>query len=173
MPIHYVESNILESECTLITIPVNCIGTMGKGLALQAAKKWPYINEHYKRRCAAHEIEVGRCAIYYATSKPGFILFPTKKDWRQPSRLEYIEQGLQDLKSKLPMMSVWNVPSIAIPALGCGLGGLIWEEVRILLEYYLASEPIHIEVHTPNDYESKNTKSAGSGRCPNTPAALV
>ena len=105
---------------------------MGKGLALQFKKAFPEVFSSYARACKAGEVVVGRMHIVQRTTSPRFIInFPTKKHWRHPSRLEYIDTGLSDLIARVREL---GIGSIAVPPLGCGLGGLDWAEVRPRVE---------------------------------------
>ena len=129
MPIQEVSGDILESKAQAIVIPVNCVGVMGKGLALQFKKTHPLTFDRYSKLCKAGMVRIGDVKTCHPGTESTYwkILFPTKSHWRHPSKIEYIRSGLQDLSLK---MGELGLSSIAIPALGCGLGGLDWAVVR-------------------------------------------
>ena len=117
----------------LIAITVNCRGAMGKGIALQAKKKYPDLYRYYKGLCDKKEIKPGRPRMVKMSShKYPFLLFPTKDDWRNPSKYEWIETGLKKIKENED-----KITKLALPPLGCGNGQLEWEKVRDLIIKYL------------------------------------
>lgn len=128
------KGDLLQCNAEAIVNTVNTRGIMGKGIALQFKKASPPMFKAYEQACKAGEVSIGRMHLFETglLHNPKYIInFPTKDDWRKPSRREYIEQGLQDL---LRIVVEKNIRSIAIPPLGCGLGGLHWPEVRELVE---------------------------------------
>ena len=147
---NYTQGNILESDAEVIINPVNTVGVMGKGLALQFKKKFPKNYKIYKEACQNNAIDVGKLLLVdesNLTERKFIINFPTKKHWRNASKIEYIEEGLRDL---VKIIKANTFESMAIPALGCGLGGLDWEDVKLLLEKYLRDiETIEITVFEP------------------------
>ncbi|BCO56066.1 hypothetical protein MINTM005_13100 [Mycobacterium intracellulare] len=140
--------NILDSDCEAIINTVNCVGVMGKGLALQFKQRYPYMFLDYKDACAAGRVELGRIHVYedHATGKL-IINFPTKQHWRNDSRIEYIEWGLKNLRRYL---KAGGIKSIAIPPLGCGLGGLDWDDVERLLREHLHDLPVRVMIYPPD-----------------------
>jgi len=113
--------------------PVNCVGVMGKGLALQFKRSFPDNFRAYKQACSMMEVRLGRMYMF-ATGLPNpryIINFPTKRHWRDKSWLNDIAAGLKDLASEVRRL---DIESIAVPPLGCGLGGLEWPPVRRLIE---------------------------------------
>ncbi len=152
---NYTKGNILESNIAVIINPVNTVGVMGKGLALQFKQKFPTNYKIYKEACKNKTIDIGKLLLVSNFNnesnlerKKFVINFPTKKHWRNPSKIEYIEEGLKDL---VRIIEAEKFESMAIPALGCGLGGLEWEDVKLLVEKYLGSlEGIEIIVYEPN-----------------------
>jgi O-acetyl-ADP-ribose deacetylase (regulator of RNase III) len=131
--------NLLAAEADALVNPVNTVGVMGRGLALAFKKAFPDNYVLYERACQAGEIQVGRVHVHGRIAPPHYIInFPTKQHWRQPSKLEYIRDGLADLVLKVRAL---NIRSIAVPALGCGLGGLEWSVVRPLIEEAFAAVP--------------------------------
>jgi len=128
--IENVSGNIFDSNADAIVNAVNCVGVMGKGLALQFKKRFPNNFKIYKESCTNQNLRPGNVLIYDQgeLGKPRFIInFPTKDHWKQPSEIGYIDSGLESLADATRKH---NISSIAIPALGCGLGGLKWGDVR-------------------------------------------
>ena len=114
---------------------VNCVGVMGEGIALQIKQKFPaaYFYD-YKIACQKGELAIGKVHIFELEiqNNPRFVVnFPTKNHWRDQSRIAGIESGLQSLVEAIEQ---YEIRSIAMPALGCGLGGLDWNEVKPLIE---------------------------------------
>ena len=136
--------DLLEHDVDAIVNTVNCVGVMGKGIALQFKNKWPENFKAYAAACKANEVRLGRMFIYDSGGlvKPNYIInFPTKQHWRGNSELKSIRDGLADLVAKIKQL---GIRSIAIPPLGCGNGGLDWAEVRPLIERAFVDLP-HVE----------------------------
>lgn len=148
---NYTKGNILESNTEVIINPVNIVGVMGKGLALQFKQKFPTNYKIYKEACNDKTIDIGKLLLVDESNlerKKFVINFPTKKHWRNPSKIEYIEEGLKDL---VRIIETQKFESMAIPALGCGLGGLEWGSVKLLIERYLENlEGIEIIIYEPS-----------------------
>lgn len=133
------KGNLLAAGVDALVNTVNTAGVMGKGLALQFRKAFPECFTSYERACKAGEVEVGRMHVVRRLASPRFIInFPTKKHWRQPSRLEYVRDGLRDLVEQVRAL---GIASIAVPPLGCGLGGLDWSVVKPLIVAAFAELP--------------------------------
>ncbi len=129
--------NLLTADVDALVNPVNTVGVMGKGLALQFKKAFPEGFREYEAACKRDEVVVGRMHVVQRLMRPRLIFnFPTKKHWRQPSKLEYIRDGLVDLAAQIRAL---KVASIAVPPLGCGNGGLAWRDVRPRIEAALGS----------------------------------
>lgn len=127
--IDLVQGNLLEAEADALVNTVNTEGVMGKGVALQFAKKFPEMLAAYKRACKAGAVLPGRMHIFERGEmfQPRYIInFPTKRHWRSPSRIEDIETGLRGLVQDIERL---HIRSIALPPLGCGNGGLDWNDV--------------------------------------------
>jgi O-acetyl-ADP-ribose deacetylase (regulator of RNase III) len=125
---------------------VNCVGVMGKGIALQFRREFSedYFKD-YKRACQSGELAIGKVHVYelhetrpltQAVLTKYIVNFPTKNHWREQSRIEDIESGLQSLVEAIKR---YKIKSIAMPALGCGLGGLDWDDVKPLIEKSFAN----------------------------------
>ena len=143
------KDNILESSANAIVIPVNCVGTMGKGLAKQAAEWYPEIVPPYQKACSRGDLVPGVAAILNKPTEPyRIILLPTKDDWRKPSEYPWISRGLRNLGYYLG--SFPEIQSIAFPALGCGLGELDWDIVQQqILSFAMLSPELDIQMYGP------------------------
>lgn len=158
--IEYIEGDIFESPAQVIVNTVNTVGVMGKGLALAFKQRYPDMFEKYKKACEKHQLTIGKLMLFYEADH-WLLLFPTKENWRNPSKLEYIEKGLMKF---VATYAEKNITSIAFPRLGCGNGELDWNEVRPLMERYLKKLPINIYIYlginpdiTPEHKEQKKT----------------
>lgn len=141
--ITYVRGDIFNSQVQTIVNPVNTVGVMGSGLALEFKKRYPKMFQSYKKVCDNGLFAVGKLMLC-DESDYRILLFPTKEDWREPSRIEYIEKGLQHF---VETYEARNITSIAFPKLGCGKGGLDWREIKPIMERYLGDLPIPIIVY--------------------------
>jgi O-acetyl-ADP-ribose deacetylase (regulator of RNase III) len=142
--ITYVRTNIFESNAQVLVNTVNTVGVMGKGLAKEFKRLYPDMFKIYQKFCEEGTLTVGKLQLY-KTSNKWVLNFPTKANWRHPSRLEYIEQGLQKFVANYERL---GIKSVSFPMLGCGNGGLDWEsEVKPLMEKYLGELPIDIYIH--------------------------
>ncbi len=123
------KGNLLQAEAEALVNTVNCVGFMGKGIALQFKQAFPGNYEAYQRACKSGEVRPGRMFIFNTGSmvNPKYIInFPTKRHWRGDSKIEDIESGLKALIEQVRKL---GIKSIAVPPLGCGLGGLSWSVV--------------------------------------------
>jgi O-acetyl-ADP-ribose deacetylase (regulator of RNase III) len=126
--IEHGEGDLTRAAVDALVNPVNTVGVMGKGLALQIKRAFPDVFAGYGRACKQGEVQVGRMHVVHRATAPRFVInFPTKKHWRDSSKLEYIVAGLSDLVTTVDEL---HIGSIAIPPLGCGLGGLDWTAVK-------------------------------------------
>jgi O-acetyl-ADP-ribose deacetylase (regulator of RNase III) len=151
--IEYRKGNLLEAELDALVNTVNEVGVMGKGIALLFREAFPENTRAYTAACRAGEVRVGRMFVTrnQALTGPRWIInFPTKRHWRQPSRLEWIREGLQDL---VRVLREQEFRSVALPPLGCGQGGLRWSEVRREIERGLAilSGKVRVVVYVPTE----------------------
>jgi len=150
--VNYISGNILRDKSEAIVNTVNCVGVMGKGLALQFKKAFPENFKQYKTACNKKQIKIGQMYITNfgdMLDKKYIINFPTKNHWRGKSKYEYIESGLDDLINKI---HDYNIKSIAIPPLGSGLGGLDWNIIKKMILDKLS--PIHdleLNIYEPNN----------------------
>jgi O-acetyl-ADP-ribose deacetylase (regulator of RNase III) len=143
--ITYKTGDILIEDAEALVNAVNCIGSMGRGLAAEFKRAWPENFTEYAAACRRQEVRPGRMFVFQntAASGPRYIInFPTKRHWRDNSRIEDIEAGLSALVTEVRQRSI---RSIAIPALGSGLGRLDWADVRPRIERAMRELP-HVNV---------------------------
>ncbi|MBN2496739.1 MAG: macro domain-containing protein [Deltaproteobacteria bacterium] len=142
--------NILQADAEALVNTVNCVGFMGKGIALQFKLAYPENYEAYRKACAKTLVKPGRMFVHETSALVGpryIINFPTKRHWRGKSRMEDIQQGLEALVSEVRQR---GITSIAVPPLGCGLGGLDWSEVRPLIERAFSALPdVRVLIYEP------------------------
>lgn len=144
MPIKYVNDDLFESQAMVLVNTVNTVGVMGKGIAKEFKRQYPEMFEEYLRKCANGSLDIGKLWLYKASHK-WILNFPTKKHWRNKSRVEYIEAGLKEFAE---IHASEEIESISFPMLGCGNGGLDWNsQVKPLMEKYLGRLPIDISIH--------------------------
>jgi len=148
--IDYCKGNLLEAKVEALVNPVNCVGVMGKGLALAFKQAYPDNFYYYKTACSLGEIKAGQMFITANNSflYPFYIInFPTKQDWRDCSKIEYIEDGLVALVKNINTL---KIKSIAVPALGCGLGGLQWKDVEsLIIEAFKTLPKVNVNLYPP------------------------
>lgn len=128
--IKFTQGNILTADVEAIVNTVNCVGVMGRGIALQFKRNWPANFEFYVTACSCNEVVPGKMCVFETGNlhNPRFIInFPTKRHWKAKSRIEDIDAGLIDL---VRVIKSYKIKSIAIPPLGAGLGGLPWDIVK-------------------------------------------
>jgi O-acetyl-ADP-ribose deacetylase (regulator of RNase III) len=165
--IEYVRGNILNAEADALVNTVNCVGVMGKGVALQFKQAYPENFRQYERACRANEVQPGRMLTVPIADllrpKPKFIInFPTKRHWKGKSRLEDIETGLEALAEEVRSLAI---TSIAIPPLGCGNGGLDWAQVKPRIEATFKKLPdVHVLLYAPQQAPAVNTMPIATGK---------
>lgn len=144
--------NILESQAQAIVNTVNCVGVMGKGLALQFKRAYPANFQAYASACRAGQVHIGAMFVHRISSLDGpeFIInFPTKQHWRNDSDIEFIYRGLADLKQ---VIAIHGITSVAIPPLGVGNGNLNWDTVRAAIIDGLSDVPeLRVELYVPSN----------------------
>ena len=138
--------DIFKSKVQTLVNTVNCVGVMGKGIALEFKKRFPEMHEDYLRRCEAKEVKLGRPYLYRSLLPPCILNFPTKDHWRSVSKLEDIMRGLQYLERHY---REWEIASLAVPPLGCGHGQLEWRVVGPTLYRHLKRLDIPVELYAP------------------------
>ena len=148
----YVKGNIFESPAHVLVNTVNIVGVMGKGIAKTYKEIYPDMFKRYQQLCEQKKIDIGKLWLFKTPNK-WILNFPTKKHWRSPSKLEYIEAGLKAFTDNYADLGITN---IAFPPLGCGNGELNWEkQVQPLMEKYLGKLPIDIFIYL---YDSNTEK---------------
>ena len=142
--------NIFDSECRVLVNTVNCIGFMGKGIALEYKYRFPGLFDAYKQKCSSRELRIGTLFDYHDRTSGKIILnFPTKNDWKHPSRIEYLDAGLQEFCIYVNDGRFGNKPSIAFPILGGQAGGLDPDKVIIKMNEYFQTldENVIIQIY--------------------------
>lgn len=138
--------DLFASHAQTLVNTVNCVGVMGKGVALDFKKRFPANFSDYALRCERKQVRPGKPYPFEDPSGKLIVNFPTKNHWRSPARVADIETGLDHL---VKHWEQWGVKSLALPPLGCGNGGLEWAEVGPLIYRKLHSLPIDVEVYAP------------------------
>ena len=153
--ITYVESDIFSSPAQTLVNTVNTVGVMGKGIAKTFKSIYPEMYEEYRQRCDSGDLSIGNLFLY-RTAHKWVLNFPTKRHWRQASRLADISAGLDTF---CQTYADEGITSIAFPQLGCGNGGLDWEgQVRPVMERSLGSLPVDIYIHVKPDVAAKTNE---------------
>lgn len=142
--IRYVTGNLFDLKAQVLVNPVNTVGVMGAGIAKEFKGRFPRMFEDYVKLCKTGKFKPGELYLF-VTLKRFVLNFPTKRDWRDMSKIEDIELGL---KKFVVLNKELRFQSCAFPKLGCGLGGLDWNtEVRPLMERYLSRSDVDIEIY--------------------------
>lgn len=147
--ITYCQGDLLHADVDVLVNAVNTVGVMGKGIALEFKNRFPANYQAYAAACQRGEVVTGRMFVTetQALLSPRWIVnFPTKQHWRDPSRLEWVQTGLQDLRR---FLLAEGAKSVALPALGAGLGGLSWPTVRAEIAAALVDLPVDVRVYEP------------------------
>ncbi len=160
--IKYTQGNLLEAEVDALVNTVNTVGVMGKGIALMFKERFSKNMVEYAKACKAKEVQTGKMFITETGELMGpkwVVNFPTKQHWRSPSKLEWITDGLNDLKI---FIVSHHIKSIAIPPLGSGNGGLNWLTVKEQIEEHLADlDGVNIMVFEPTRKYQNVAKTKG------------
>jgi O-acetyl-ADP-ribose deacetylase (regulator of RNase III) len=155
--ISYTTGDILNADVEALVNTVNCVGIMGRGIALQFKNMFPENFEDYAAACARDDVQPGRMFVHdtHALTNPRFIInFPTKRHWRGKSRIEDIDSGLLALREEIVRR---GIRSIAIPPLGSGLGGLDWSAVKPRIAKALAGlDQVDIRIYEPKGAPEAN-----------------
>jgi O-acetyl-ADP-ribose deacetylase (regulator of RNase III) len=160
--IRYTTGNLLEADVEALVNTVNTVGVMGKGIALMFKERFPTNMRAYALACKQKQVQTGHMFVTETgeLSGPKWIVnFPTKQHWRSKSKIEWIDEGLLDLKR---FIGEQQVRSIAVPALGAGNGGLEWEQVKPRIEQALAGlDDVDVLVYEPTAQYQNVTKTKG------------
>jgi O-acetyl-ADP-ribose deacetylase (regulator of RNase III) len=158
----FVQGNLLTAETDAVVNTVNTVGVMGKGIALMFKERFPKNYEAYAAACERGEVQIGKMFVTSNDELGGprwIINFPTKKHWRQPTKLDWVLEGLDSLKVVIVEK---RIRSIAIPPLGCGNGGLEWKVVRPAIETALSNlVDVDIIVYEPTEQYQNVAKKTG------------
>lgn len=138
--------NLFESNAKTLVNTVNCVGVMGKGIALEFKKRYPLMFDEYQHLCAIGDVKPGQPYLYTDMEGNSVLQFPTKDHWRSPSQLQYIIDGLDWFRAHYQEN---GITSIAFPPLGCGNGGLPWDVVGPIMYRKLKDIPIDITIFAP------------------------
>jgi O-acetyl-ADP-ribose deacetylase (regulator of RNase III) len=174
--IEYRTGDILRADVEALVNTVNCVGIMGRGIALQFKNAYPENFKAYEAACKRQEVQPGRMFVFetHQLTNPKYIInFPTKRHWRGKSRMEDIEAGLEALTDEIRKR---RIRSIALPPLGSGLGGLDWRQVRLRIEAALRDlDDVQVTVFEPHGAVDQQVKPRSRGIPRMTPgrAALV
>lgn len=142
----YHRTSLLESQAQTVVNTVNTVGVMGKGLAHAMKTRHPLMFKAYKKICDERLLDIGKLWLW-RDSNQWILNFPTKINWRNPSKIEYIELGLKKFVESFDRQ---GIREIAFPRLGCGNGGLDWKDIQPMMHEYLSDLPIRIYIH---DYD--------------------
>lgn len=138
------DGNIWDTETGVIVITVNCVGAMGAGIALQVRNRWPEVYEKYRGFCRAGKFKIGQLYLTQVEPDLKLLLFPTKDDWKNPSKIEYIELGLQNLCETYEKR---GLSTLAMPMLGCSNGRLKPWVVEPIIHKILSETDLEIELY--------------------------
>lgn len=138
-----VNGNIFTSKCQVLVNTVNCVGVMGAGIALECRLRYPEMHTKYIQFCNEKKIDIGKLWLYKSTER-WVLNFPTKRHWKHPSKIEYLEAGLEKF---LDTYDEKGITSIAFPLLGADKGGIPQDESLRVMESYLKQATIDIEIY--------------------------
>ena len=159
------QGNMFASGAEALVNTVNCVGVMGKGVALQVKQSFPDVFRAYQQDCKKGLVQLGKVHVVArnALSSPQFVInFPTKDHWKGRSRYSDIEAGLLSLREEILAL---KIKSVAVPPLGCGLGGLDWEKVLPMIQKHLGDlDGVHVFVYAPTGAPKPADLKVGSSK---------
>lgn len=159
MSIVFKKGNLFESNCDVIVNAINCVGVMGKGIALEFKKKFPKMFNDYKERCQSHAVRPGEPYFYLVEPNKYILNFPTKNHWKEKSKMDYVIDGLKWFCNNYQK---YNFHSIAFPALGCGNGGLSFTDVKRTMVSFLDNLDLDIVIYEPSLSNKDNSASSSA-----------
>lgn len=166
------DKDIFQSGAQVLVNPVNCVGAMGKGLALSFKQKFPAVNTAYVVDCNNGRYKPGDCRLYYADNGVWIANIASKDHWKNPSQKEWVIQGVQNLFREMHRLEGFGKDdvfhSVAIPKIGCGLGGLNWDEIRPAILKACDGQPY--DIWLDGHVLSKDKTRAGGNSQTNTAA---
>jgi O-acetyl-ADP-ribose deacetylase (regulator of RNase III) len=170
--IRVLVGDLFESNAQTLVNTVNCVGVMGKGVALGFKERFPEMYQDYEVRCKRKEVRLGRPYLYRQLFPPNIVNFPTKDHWRSVSRLSDIVAGLEYLERHY---REWGITSLAVPPLGCGQGQLDWHVVGPTLFRHLSNLDIPVEMYAPlgTPREELDVRFLSQGERSQTGAVIV
>src|ERR1700733_4768135 len=149
--------DMFKSKAEALVNSVNCVGILGKGIALEFKRRFPWMVEDYINDCSSGRLKPGILTMHKnMLDKHIVINFPTKDHWRSPTLLKDIEEGLDYFRAHY---KTWRIKSVAFPPLGCGSGGLSWDAVGPLMYAKLHDLDIAVEIYAPYGTSVEKTKS--------------
>ena len=144
--VRMLSGDLFQSKAQTLVNAVNCVGVMGKGIALEFKKRFPDMYEDYRKRYAVRQVRLGQPYLFRRSVPPWILNFPSKDDWQSASRLSDIVTGLEYLERHY---REWGIESLAVPALGCGEGQLQWPVVGPTLFDQLSRLDILVDLYAP------------------------
>jgi O-acetyl-ADP-ribose deacetylase (regulator of RNase III) len=141
-----IVGDLFASEAQTLVNTVNCVGVMGKGVALEFKRRFPEMYKDYVARCERGEVSLGEPYLFRHLTSPWVLNFPTKGHWRSVTKFDDIVRGLEHLKAHY---KEWGITSLAVPPLGCGNGQLEWRIVGPTLYRYLDEIGVPVELYAP------------------------
>jgi O-acetyl-ADP-ribose deacetylase (regulator of RNase III) len=144
--VEIVTGDLFASGAQTLVNAVNCHGVMGKGIALEFKRRYPDMFRDYQERCARGAVRLSEPYLYRRSAEPHILNFPTKDHWRAPARLDHIIAGVRYMQGQYML---WGVTSLAVPALGCGLGQLDWDSVCPVLTRMFGEFTIPVTLYAP------------------------
>lgn len=150
MSLIFVRGDLFATHAKILVNPCNCVGVMGGGLAAHFKRKFPAMYNDYAAHCLAGKLKPGGIHSYADDSGTCIFNLATKDHWKKSSRYEWVEAGLKNIA---PEANAIKESTIAMPALGCGLGGLSWDVVKTMIEEVAASDwaGLDVQVFEPFD----------------------
>ena len=146
----FTAGNMFDIDADILINTINCVGVMGCGVALAFKKRYPYMFKRYRYLCRSNQMHPGILWNYKTHDNKLIVNFPTKDHWREPSKYLYIKHGLKELRSLLKEAN--NNTLVALPALGCGHGGLDWDIVKEMIQEHLENlSNVIVYVFQPQD----------------------
>lgn len=154
--INYTKTTVFNTPSQAIVNTVNCLGVMGAGLALEFKLRYPQMYENYRQKCHEKQVTTGSLSTYKTEDNLLIINFPTKFNWRYPSKMEWLEEGLKYFTQHYQS---WGIKSVAFPKLGCEHGGLDWQNVKILMEKYLTNlQDLDVYICLDSEFEPQGAE---------------
>lgn len=153
---NYTKATVFNTPSQAIVNTVNCLGVMGAGLALEFKLRYPQMYEDYRQKCQQKQVKTGALSTYKTEDNLLIINFPTKFNWRYPSKMEWLEEGLKYFTQHYQS---WGIKSVAFPKLGCEHGGLDWQNVKVLMEKYLTNlQDLDVYICLDSEFEPQGAE---------------